>query len=226
MGAINFSMSGPLVQFLQEKLPLDTFIETGTFKGDTLRSVAGMFKECFSVELSSLHHQAAEQVLKELVNVQVSCGPSPEFLAQHQKEWSAKPVLFWLDAHWCSADQTAGFESQSPLIDELKAIGRLHYQSVLLIDDARLYLCPPPLPHRYRDWPDFDEIITALRDLSAEHRVMIWNDVIVFYPKAIRSAIDRFASENGVDWLSIVQSHEKRLSAKRKLRTLWGLLSE
>jgi hypothetical protein len=74
---------------------------------------------------------------------------------------------------------------------------------VVLIDDARYYLCAPPRPHDSADWPDFHAVVAALLALSSQHRIMVLNDVIVFYPGAIRAALHEFAHRNGVDWLSL-----------------------
>jgi hypothetical protein len=39
------------------------------------------------------------------------------------------------------------------LLDEFRAIGRLNERSVILIDNARLFLCPPPVPHETSQCP-------------------------------------------------------------------------
>ena len=43
MGAIHFSLDAGLLAFLKEQLPLEVFVETGTFTGDTLRLAAKFF---------------------------------------------------------------------------------------------------------------------------------------------------------------------------------------
>ena len=65
--------------------------------------------------------------------------------------FAAQPALFWLDAHWCGSADTAGEGAVSPLSGELASIGSLHPQSVILIDDARAYLCAPPPPGHARE---------------------------------------------------------------------------
>jgi len=99
------------------------------------------------------------------------------------------------------------------LIDELRAIGRLHPKSAVLIDDARLYLATPPAPHRVSDWPDFHAVVQALLELSPTHRLMVWNDVILFYPEAFSGVVKEFAGRCGTDWL--VLAHHARSFASR-----------
>ncbi|MDB6110759.1 MAG: hypothetical protein JWR69_2509 [Pedosphaera sp.] len=220
MGAISFSLDEKLLGLLSRELPLRTFFETGTFKGESLRLARQFFPECHSVELSPEYHAAAVKNFAGQNGIHLHQGESPAHLRRHQAQLAAAPTLFWLDAHWCVADHTAGANSQSPLLGELQAIGSLHPQSAILIDDARLYLCPPPAPHRALDWPDFHAIAQALLALSSAHRLMILNDVILFFPASAQPAIARFAHEHGADWLHLATLARKYQAKKERLRRL------
>ncbi len=79
----------------------------------------------------------------------------------------------------------------------------LYSDSVVLIDDARLYLSAPPRPQECADWPDFHSVISALLPLSSGHRLLVLNDVIIFYPERIAAPMREFAHNYGVDWLLI-----------------------
>jgi hypothetical protein len=203
MGAINFSLDENLAALLARELSIQVFVETGAFHGDTLEMARRHFSDCRSVEMSPELYEKVRSRFAGKSNIKVHLSDSPAFLRSQSGELAAKPVLFWLDAHWCQAEQTSGGNSQSPLIGELTAIQSLHADSVILIDDARLYLCAPPLPHNCGDWPDFHSVITALLALSSQHRLMIFNDVIVFHPARISAAIFDFSHRNGADWLLI-----------------------
>jgi hypothetical protein len=205
MGAISFSLDPQLAHFLAGALPLKLFVETGTFKGDSLRIARQFFAECHSVEMSDVLYQEASQAFRSQDRIHLHHGASPAFLRGMRERLAQTPTLYWLDAHWCVADNTVGADSQSPLLQELDAIGALHSQSVLLIDDARLYLCPPPKPHRMGDWPDFHAIVRQLLSMSSTHRLMIYNDVIVFYPQQIVPQLAEYARSHGVDWLILAQ---------------------
>jgi hypothetical protein len=91
----------------------------------------------------------------------------------------------------------------------LDAIGSLGPQSVILIDDARLFLCPPPFPHEISHWPELEAIVEKLKALSGAHELMIANDVILFYPKSIRATVRDYAYRNSIDWLQV--SHKSRI---------------
>lgn len=216
MGAISFSIDENLLAFLTRASPLKLFAETGTFKGDSLLIARRFFERCESVEASPELYEQARLRFQETSGVHLHRSDSPSFLRLHQKEFAETPTLFWLDAHWCNADNTSGATSQSPLLEELEAIGALHRDSVVLIDDARLYLCAPPEPHRFENWPDFHSVLSALLRLSPGHRLMILNDVLLFYPAALQGAMAEFAHRNGADWLHFVDYYRLKTSLDEK----------
>lgn len=221
MGAISFSIDKNLLLLFQQKLRVATFVETGTYQGDSLRVAADIFADCRSIELSNDLHEDARRKFAAQANIKLYQGSSPGMLNALCEEMAERPVVFWLDAHWCVGENTAGQDSQSPLLDELRAIKKLHAQSVILIDDARLYLCPPPEPHRAPDWPDFDDIVILLKSLGHGHRLMILNDVIVLYPESIRVDMASFARQQGVDWLVLANHALRPPPPARPKRRTW-----
>jgi glycosyltransferase involved in cell wall biosynthesis len=200
MGAITFSLDQRLVKALKSVLPLSVLVETGTFKGDTVEEFKASFDKIWTVELSENLWSAAVKRFKKELHIQVLHGQSDQKLLEIVPNIENQSVLYWLDAHWCAATDTAGELSQCPLLKELKAIGQLNSDSVLLIDDARFFLSPPLAPHEISQWPNFHQIITSLIALSKEHSIMVINDVIAFYPNKIKSEMDAFAQTHGVDW--------------------------
>ena len=217
MGAVNFSLSPDLVQALADALPLEVLVETGTFEGDTIAGLLSRFQEVYSVELSPHYFEKAKARFANEPHVHLTHGDSSHYLKELAPALSARGVLYYLDAHWCVATNTAGARSQCPLLDEIGAIRRLGETSVLVIDDARLFLAPPPEPHDISQWPSFDEIVTALRRLSDRHELMVVNDVIAFYPPAARDSIHRFARTHGVDWLRARQSQLENTALRASL---------
>ena len=217
MGAIHFSIDRELLAFFKHALPLERFVETGTFRGDSLETARSLFRECHSVEMSPALHAAARTRFATEPGVQLHFGDSPGFLRAHHAEFSGTPTLFWLDAHWCVAGDTAGEQSQSPLLAELRALQPLHPQSVVLIDDARLYLAAPPKPHRLADWPDLADVLTAW---SGPHRLMVLNDVLIFYPAVLRERLAAHAHACGVDWLTLAR-HAQSYARRKKSRFCW-----
>src|SRR5262249_37301762 len=79
-----------------------------------------------------------------------------------------------------------GAQNECPLLAELDAIGTLNSESAILIDDARLFLAPPPPPHDAEQWPLIDEVVLRLRSLAETHATWVINDVLVFAPRHAR----------------------------------------
>ena len=204
MGAVHYSIEPGLVAVFKRCLLLEVFVETGTFEGESIRRVRPQFDEIHSVESSTEYYTQAVSQFRDDPKIFLYAGHSPEVLRKLAPSLLKKSVLYWLDAHWCVADQTAGESSQCPLLDELGAISRLNEQSVILIDDARLFLCPPPRPHEVSQWPSFDSILKCLRGLSPAHEVMVLNDVLVCYPAGVREALTQYAYEHSINWLTVL----------------------
>lgn len=206
MGAINFSIDPNLVRILKKALQLDVFVETGTFKGDTIELVRDQFSEIYSVELSREYYETAVQRFDGDVHIKLVHSDSPSAMQVWGPKLSEQSVLYFLDAHWCAAENTASISSQCPLLEEIKAIGRLNIESVIVIDDARLFLAPPLAPHEISQWPSFHQIVSSLLSMSCNHELMVVNDVIVFYPKQSNIAMQNYAQTYGIDWLIAAQS--------------------
>ena len=202
MGAVVFSLDSRLVECLQSAIPLAVLVETGTFRGDTVAEFVERFDEIHSVELSPDLCGAAKKRFADQPQVHIHEGDSAAFLKKLRGRFEGQGVLYWLDAHWCVADDTAGQTSQCPLLQELAALKMISDQSVILIDDARLYLCPPADPHEVSQWPSWQQIVNGLAEVSDRHEMMIVNDVIAFYPAAARAALHRYARLYSVDWLA------------------------
>lgn len=230
MGAVYFSIDTQLVQCLKQILPLPVFVETGTFEGDSVIKARPFFDELYTVELSEEYYAKAVARLKEDNAIHVHQGDSVQFLQKLCPLFRDKSVFYWLDAHWCVADGTAGEKSQCPLIQELESIQQLNSQSVIAIDDARYFLCPPPRPHEISQWPDFDAVINKLHSLSQSHETIIINDVIIYYPILIRDILKKYAHEYSIDLLSILnklrESEADRSWPLKKVDELTRLLKE
>jgi len=203
MGAITFSLDPALLKALRSALPLTLFVETGTFRGDTLENLKSEFHELISIELSQDLYSQVLARFRDDHNIRLIQGDSAEALLGIADTVRGRSTLFWLDAHWCVATGTAGETSQCPLLEELKAIGDLNDQSVVLIDDARFFMAPPPAPHEVTQWPTFDQILQQLRAMAPAHEIMVVNDVIALFPLRAKQAMATFAQEHGADWLLI-----------------------
>ena len=195
MGSTNFSLDPKLALFLQESLNIEIFVETGTFQGKTSQLAAKLFPVVHTIEASCTLFEANNDRLKAHPNIRQHLGDSPRILRQIRSEYIGKACLFWLDAHWCNAPNTAKIDTECPILEELKSIQYLGDNSVILIDDARLFSEGPPSPHKPEDWPDLLEISIELSRLSRNHRLNIISDTLIYAPKHLSADLAVFRDE-------------------------------
>lgn len=218
MGAISYSIDRELVEAIQKVLQARTFVETGTSEGDSVARIKDLFETVFTVDSSKAYYDASSQRFRDDANVHIAFGDSAEFLRKVRDKVS-NSAIFWLDAHWCLADTNSGEQSESPLIAELEAIGSIGLGSVVIIDDARLYVAPPPKPHEISQWPTFSQLLQHLTKLSTQHLLTIVNDVIIFYPPMLDAPLRAYSHDHSVDWLHITQELQAYKSAFESERT-------
>jgi len=205
MGAISFSIDSSLIEFFKQCLPLQVFVETGTFEGAAITVALDHFQSIYSIELSPEYYQYAVDKFCSIDKVKLFQGDSSKVLHDIMPKMQQRSALYWLDAHWCVAKDAAGRSSQCPLLAEIAAIQSLNDSSVIVIDDARLFLAPPLAPHEVAQWPSFTHVVNALMKLSTRHNLLVLNDTILFFPIQIEQKLIHFAQQHGVDWLSIAE---------------------
>lgn len=115
-----------------------TFIETGTYQGDTSWDLRDVFDRIYTVELHPALAALARRRFRNMHHIHVLEGDSAAVLPNIIGELSA-PILFWLDGHY-SGTGTARGEADTPVLNELACIlARPQPRDVVLIDDARAF---------------------------------------------------------------------------------------
>lgn len=119
----------------------DHFIETGTYRGDTIyvAKEAGFIK-ISSCEIYGPLFLNAQLLFAEDANVSIFKQESPEFIEYLISSGSVhEPSTFWLDAH-ASGPLGGGKSVGSPVLDELREIAKDDIKEhTILIDDRRLF---------------------------------------------------------------------------------------
>lgn len=175
-GVVRFGPPENLVLSLRDKLGIEIFVETGTYIGNTTRWAAGNFKKVITIELSQLHFDMAYRKLVPYENITRFHGSSPRVLSDLISGGLSKKCMFWLDAHWCG-DGTAKDNSECPLLEELDVISKIgKLEGLIMIDDARLFIEPPPPPLCPKEWPNLKVIEDKLNSMSCIS--MVTEDVI------------------------------------------------
>ena len=181
MGMVTFGMPERIALELAQMHGISVFIETGTYRGDTTRWAAKQFEEIHTIENSEILFKEHSPSLNSLPGVHAYCGDSRLLLPDILKNLGDKKAIHWLDSHWFGGDTGGGEEDQCPLLDELKCLFQ-RTQDIILIDDARLFLSAPPMPHKPALWPTVFEIMKALPVSAGDPFVQIVDDVIFIVP--------------------------------------------
>jgi len=80
------------------------------------------------------------------------------------------------------------------VLDEIDIINQFRNDSFIFIDDARLFLSPPPQPHRADQWPDITAVLSALNAGESRYIVVI-EDVIIAVPEFAKPHMIRSCQE-------------------------------
>jgi len=110
---------------------INLVFETGTYKGNTTRELSSMVKSVHTCEVNESFYNEAKQNLADISNVMMYHGSSPNMIEHFKLNVlgdAERNILFYLDAHW----------NGTPLIDELKTIGKYFKDVVIAIHDFKV----------------------------------------------------------------------------------------
>ncbi len=144
MGIVRMGPPEELLLRLREK-GFRTFVETGTFRGDTALWASTRFDRVRTGELSEALVRAARDRLAPCRNVEVLHGHSVEALTKLVPTLT-EPAVFWLDSHWCGGSSSDGENEECPLLGELNVLGRsscrMRFWSMTHAFSSRRHLSP------------------------------------------------------------------------------------
>jgi len=148
MGIVNFGIPEQETRWLKEKMNLTTVVEGGTYQGGIAKKLSKEFQKVYTIEKSDVMYEEAKGNIGGIPNITQLRGDTREHLPKIAKV--NDNIIFWLDAHWSGGD-TYGQQDECPLLQELNTIFNSEMRNyAILIDDARLFLAPPPLPHNIK----------------------------------------------------------------------------
>lgn len=150
---------------LRNGIPGGTWVETGTYMGETTRLLARHSRMVFSIEPQPELHARASRRLRHLANVEILLGTSEQVMPGLLTR-IAGDVSFWLDGHY-SAGSTFEASQHTPIVEELSAISaNLHRfpKVCVLVDDVRCF--DPKIPE-FRTYPPVDYLV----DWARQHKL-------------------------------------------------------
>jgi hypothetical protein len=131
--------------------PIENFVETGTYKGDTTRLASTLFTNIFTIEIvPDLYNESMKTAQNEnITNIKFFLGDSLKILPGICDQLSGN-TLFFLDAHQSGHD-TSNNGKWVPLMEELDIIlSNVQGPTLFVIDDVRLF-------SKHWDWEGISE---------------------------------------------------------------------
>lgn len=139
-----FSVPAPnkvkLFVLLKYSYFLDTWVESGTFKGETTKFLAKKFKYVHTIEPDKFLAEKAQKRFYKYKNIEVYNFKSKDCLKQILQKID-KSVSLWLDGHY-SGGETFNNYGQSPIVFELEIIKQeltKFNEITIFIDDFRSF---------------------------------------------------------------------------------------
>lgn len=221
MGIVTLGIPHQIVIELARLNGSTIFVETGTFHGGTTRWASNNFEIVHTIERAEGLYNLHSNELAQIKGVTPHLGDSRNILPQIVRDIRGQRAVYWLDGHW-SGGETAGEYDECPLLDELACLSS-RTQDIILIDDARLFLCAPPLPHNSSQWPTISDIVNVLPASANKPFVQIVDDVIFIVPNedALRNRLVDYAQRRSNDfWEEFGKLQRGKLFLKTRLKDL------
>jgi hypothetical protein len=219
VGFVTFGIPQQVVIELARLNGSTIFVETGTHHGGTTRWASNNFEIVHTIERAESLYNLHSNELAQLTGVTPHWGDSRHILPQIVGDIHGQRAVYWLDGHW-SGGETAGEYDECPLLDELACLSS-RTADIILIDDARLFLCAPPPPHNPSQWPTISDIVNVLPSSAKEQFVQIVDDVIFIVPNvdALRNHLVDYAQRRANSfWEEFGKLQRGRVSLKTRVK--------
>lgn len=184
MGSKHLGPDFEITLALQKESGIDTFIETGTYKGMSSAWAADHFPTVITIEgMPDRYWKTWYNTLGSVPNVMMLLGDSWEVLPKVLR-FVQVPALFWLDAHYCTTNQqeaSAGLQV-CPVMHELLTINEhpCAHLHIIMVDDARLFGVE-------KGWPSEKVLLSELR--KHNRRCVLKDDVWYGLPSGLDATL-------------------------------------
>lgn len=155
-----------------------TFVETGTFLGNTSAFLASFSKTLYTIEPEEKLYQMASHRFRNVSKIETLKGTSEDKLPELLPLLSGD-INFWLDGHYSGGITFKG-DSECPVVTELeqieKNLGCFDKVSVM-IDDVRCFPLFQMAENNKSDYPPLDTLVDWARrnkfSWQIEHDIFI-----------------------------------------------------
>lgn len=110
---------------LKEKFGYDIFVETGTDKGESIRTLKPYFSKIYSCEIQPERWEYYDDLLN-IDSITIINGSSVDCLPQFFQQIGHDRFFLYLDAHW---------NGNWPILDELRLVKEWGLKPIIIIHD-------------------------------------------------------------------------------------------
>jgi len=134
MGSLNVA---DLQQLHCKLTDYPTFVESGTYQGNTILHMEPHFSKLYTIEIREMLHDSVKHYYRG-DKIAFYLGDSAERMTEVALDVQGRAIYF-LDAHYSSGFTGRG-EKDCPLYEELQHIVLLHRdEAIVIVNDARLF---------------------------------------------------------------------------------------
>jgi hypothetical protein len=187
------ALSREFVLSLRDAFGVRSFVETGTYLGDTLAKLCGDFDILRSIELSRDYYTRAVTRFANQPQIHLINADSTTGLETALDSLSEARTIFWLDAHYSGGDTAKG-QSNTPIKSELLAIlARQQRSDIILIDDLRYFWQARPgfLQHdALPGYPAVRDLVGLLNTQGRQYDCFFLCDALLAVPSNLRETYE------------------------------------
>ena len=185
------ALSAQRIDALKRITGATSFIETGTYLGNTTHAMRTIFERVISIELSDELHSAAVKRFNGDPGVTLVKGDSSKMMNGLLDLVQNSLPMIWLDAHW-SGGNTVKAEGNTPILAEIKAIKEAGLaETVILIDDISYFWNVRPgfnVHGSIGGYPEIERLMKELLRVNPEFDIFVNGDVMCAIPRGLMKA--------------------------------------
>ncbi len=172
-----FEKRAIILGFLEQS-GIRSFVETGTYLGNTIASIVPHVDAVTSIEIDANHASKAQERFADDDRVTIVHGDSAAILPDILFRINT-PTLFWLDGHF-SGSVASGNPKKSPIMTELNCILNHHVKEhIILVDDARCFI-------GRRGYPTIRQVVAKVKGAAPMYQCSVHADIIRIYRSEFR----------------------------------------